>query len=96
MAERLFQLQLCRSPCGERGLKLSCLSGIQYLPQGRSPCGERGLKYGNIGVTTTQQMRRSPCGERGLKSAELLKAIVNPCRSPCGERGLKLRGKHSQ
>ena len=35
--------QRCRSPCGERGLKLWLPSRARTLP-GRSPCGERGLK----------------------------------------------------
>ena len=35
---------LCRSPCGERGLK--CRYSLQALLSfGRSPCGERGLKF---------------------------------------------------
>ena len=34
----------CRSPCGERGLKLLAAGGSGW-PLGRSPCGERGLKY---------------------------------------------------
>ena len=37
--------ELCRSPCGERGLKWLAIS--EWLAErGRSPCGERGLKYG--------------------------------------------------
>ena len=34
----------CRSPCGERGLKL-VLWLARLLRMRRSPCGERGLKY---------------------------------------------------
>ena len=35
----------CRSPCGERGLKLSNALHLFVGFLGRSPCGERGLKY---------------------------------------------------
>ena len=34
----------CRSPCGERGLKLVLVGGQIAALAGRSPCGERGLK----------------------------------------------------
>ncbi len=37
------RLQVCRSPCGERGLKLSGARWHSGTPR-RSPCGERGLK----------------------------------------------------
>ena len=54
-----------RSPCGERGLKLSrspALSGARC----RSPCGERGLKSKPRKEEVPEKCR-SPCGERGLK-----------------------------
>ena len=54
-----------RSPCGERGLKLS----VWLHPQSqrcRSPCGERGLKCQD-GLQGVHHIGRSPCGERGLK-----------------------------
>ena len=35
---------LCRSPCGERGLKSVWWLHRCYHARGRSPCGERGLK----------------------------------------------------
>ena len=35
----------CRSPCGERGLKLLYARAEGHEKEGRSPCGERGLKY---------------------------------------------------
>ena len=35
--------ELCRSPCGERGLKF-CVYYKRTPPKGRSLCGERGLK----------------------------------------------------
>ena len=37
--------ELCRSPCGERGLKYDALTIAGGDPAGRSPCGERGLKF---------------------------------------------------
>ncbi len=36
-------IRLCRSPCGERGLKYQS-SAKNHHNNGRSPCGERGLK----------------------------------------------------
>ena len=48
----------CRSPCGERGLKLGVLP--ELLSAGsRSPCGERGLKLVD-GVTGIQQDAVAP------------------------------------
>ena len=36
---------LCRSPCGERGLKFAVFNLCKHRCNGRSPCGERGLKF---------------------------------------------------
>ena len=35
---------LCRSPCGERGLKCVDAWAVSETVDSRSPCGERGLK----------------------------------------------------
>ena len=40
-----YMPQLCRSPCGERGLKLTMKIWEHHVAS-RSPCGERGLKSG--------------------------------------------------
>ena len=79
---------LCRSPHGERGLKL-----YHYIYQnkklfGRSPHGERGLKF-NATVAANPYIGRSPHGERGLKSLEEYHHHIRLSRSPHGERGLK-------
>ena len=58
-------LATCRSPCGERGLKL-CRTFLFSTRLGRSPCGERGLKSWLRG-NGAETICRSPCGERGLK-----------------------------
>ena len=55
-----------RSPCGERGLKLTFSSTFADL-LGRSPCGERGLKSSAQCGCCRGRCGRSPCGERGLK-----------------------------
>ena len=64
-AARITGRAMCRSPCGERGLK-SCAVGTFDLDAGRSPCGERGLKL-RANAVRSPCSRRSPCGERGLK-----------------------------
>ena len=50
----------CRSPCGERGLKLHSLVEVHGTDR-RSPCGERGLKslayVGNRYATTSLPVR---------------------------------------
>ena len=56
---------VCRSPCGERGLKSSLIETLVSAIC-RSPCGERGLKY-QIALLMRVCAGRSPCGERGLK-----------------------------
>ena len=71
----------CRSPYGERGLKLRCTFDFVKSNR-RSPYGERGLKFlpwfGFLGG-----LGRSPYGERGLKyhgldsrRAELVVALL--------------------
>ena len=55
--------RLCRSPCGERGLKYNhylFLSGALC----RSPCGERGLKY--MGV---MRVKPKPCPSLPVRGA---------------------------
>ena len=63
---RFRNARSCRSPCGERGLKLRHKFRAQ-VGGSRSPCGERGLKSSERYVEHGR-LRRSPCGERGLKS----------------------------
>ena len=63
----MLSIPFCRSPCGERGLKLPVSAGSASGTR-RSPCGERGLKF-FVRVTEVETVDgRSPCGERGLKS----------------------------
>ena len=57
---------ICRSPHGERGLKLSHLLESICLTSSRSPHGERGLKS-FVKFTELGNISRSPHGERGLK-----------------------------
>ena len=90
-AARITGRAMCRSPCGERGLK-SCAVGTFDLDAGRSPCGERGLKLDGAQPTAPAELRRSPCGERGLKfKGACPKTSRHFGRSPCGERGLKYK-----
>ena len=79
---------LCRSPHGERGLKLSYLINWQHKQFCRSPHGERGLKYA-LADQIAARGGRSPHGERGLKLEVLKGHICQISRSPHGERGLK-------
>ena len=88
LLETFDSLLHCRSPCGERGLKLLA-AGVLCWRLGRSPCGERGLKYPRLALDILQR-RRSPCGERGLKYRDAGgNRRKRNRRSPCGERGLK-------
>ena len=81
----------CRSPRGERGLKLA-RSSICFHHLCRSPRGERGLKL-LCPRRTDRSQGRSPRGERGLKSCPPdTDTQEEPRRSPRGERGLKLLG----
>ena len=56
----------CRSPHGERGLKLLLVAELVGDRAGRSPHGERGLKF-QIMEINEPAAGRSPHGERGLK-----------------------------
>ena len=58
--------QLCRSPCGERGLKwFFCKSGAV----GGLSLPVRGawIEIGYSAIIMVRWICRSPCGERGLK-----------------------------
>ena len=84
-------MRRCRSPCGERGLKL--LHGVLlFRACGRSPCGERGLKswsWLSLPVVV------SSLPVRGAWIEMPFRRLVRPPRggrSPCGERGLKCGG----
>ena len=81
--------EVCRSPCGERGLKSIC----RISPPGNStslPVRGAWVEMCRSGWRSIAIRRRSPCGERGLKSAVAPSSAPNRRRSPCGERGLKL------
>ena len=58
----------CRSPQGERGLKLA-MAAEEGSIERRSPQGERGLKFQLPVATLVYSGGRSPQGERGLKLA---------------------------
>ena len=90
LIDRIVTLR-CRSPCGERGLKLICQDLFNYSEICRSPCGERGLKSNKIPVCV-----RVPASlpVRGAwieisTFGTYLQGYMG--RSPCGERGLKYR-----
>ena len=78
----------CRSPHGERGLKLIRAGTDHHLQRSRSPHGERGLKYSRFQLCNSRACR-SPHGERGLKSSPDVFQYNPFSRSPHGERGLK-------
>ena len=78
-----------RSPCGERGLKFSCIDFSRYsllsLPV-------RGAWIEMLGVIRSLFMVRSSLPVRGAWieiTLERYWKTYNHCRSPCGERGLK-------
>ena len=79
---------MCRSPHGERGLKLAC-RGADGRMDGRSPHGERGLKYG----TYIHAARSRPSLSSWRAWIEIMRFAlswsVSYSRSPHGERGLK-------
>ena len=83
-----LQGALCRSPCGERGLK-SVIFSMPFLQLLSLPVRGAWIEI----VMETQEFQkmsgRSPCGERGLKSSAARTTRLTRCRSPCGERGLK-------
>ncbi len=62
----------CRSPHGERGLKLDFVALDCETTGSRSPHGERGLKSPYPISSANSSSRRSPHGERGLK-CEMMK-----------------------
>ena len=64
---------ICRSPRGERGLKLSAICQ-RILKISRSPRGERGLKFERVKSAGYTPVRRSPRGERGLKYITYLRS----------------------
>ena len=74
----------CRSPCGERGLKLT-VKAPTLSEDGRSPCGERGLKF--VALPNPFSLSRS-LPVRGAWIEIVLRA--NTVRSPC--RSLPVRG----
>ena len=65
-----MQLEISRSPQGERGLK-PVARGAQGGHPGRSPQGERGLKRFYVCRRLRPPCCRSPQGERGLKLEEV-------------------------
>ena len=88
-----LQGALCRSPCGERGLK--------YAGRGHGQRRQRSLPvrgaWVEIAATvqrSSSDVRRSPCGERGLKFRLPWASAGCGRRSPCGERGLKFLRKY--
>ena len=87
--QEVFVQFCCRSPHGERGLKLE-LSQERIVGLRRSPHGERGLKYAAGGPASRIGVCRSPHGERGLKFRCRRRRCGRCGRSPHGERGLKL------
>ena len=86
---------LCRSPYGERGLKLA-RSGVWAESFGRSPYGERGLKWVGslacIGLRVSLSLRRA-----WIEIAYSVPRSWQACgRSPYGERGLKCVHRHHE
>ena len=57
---------ICRSPHGERELKLPC-GHAAIAERGRSPHGERELKFAIANLIFKRIVSRSPHGERELK-----------------------------
>ena len=84
----IFGYFCCRSPYGERGLKLNLKVHCPEL-ESRSPYGERGLKCLWVMRHGGPVFRRSPYGERGLKYFCQKSETGGRSRSPYGERGLK-------
>ena len=79
----------CRSPRGERGLKLQPAESAGTETVRRSPRGERGLKSkGDEGIRR-QGASLPPRGAWIEIRGHLLLVQIIPRRSPRGERGLK-------
>ena len=80
-------IKFCRSPYGERGLKLP-RRACPGLRCGRSPYGERGLKLVEDGAgvlaSVSLSLRRA-----WIEIAPPRATSGRTCRSPYGERGLK-------
>ena len=57
---------LCRSPCGERGLKWGW-AGACALALASLPVRGAWIEMSRTTFPVKPYMRRSPCGERGLK-----------------------------
>ena len=84
--------RICRSPYGERGLKLR--TNHEYHHRESSLSLRRA--WIEIASSSTRRIRyrpsRSPYGERGLKfDGDLTELAGGAGRSPYGERGLKYR-----
>ena len=79
---------MCRSPCGERGLKLFDLVGYD-VNETSLPVRGAWIEIQEPSGGHPEWHSRSPCGERGLKFENAEDAIRETSRSPCGERGLK-------
>ena len=79
----------CRSPCGERGLKLLYAECPEDFAARRSPCGERGLKFYHDTFAKDSKLSL-PVRGAWIEISRSLFARKQRCgRSPCGERGLK-------
>ena len=60
------EIQACRSPCGERGLKY--YAGVWYIPERASlPVRGAWVEMTKRLLLPVKAQGRSPCGERGLK-----------------------------
>ena len=88
MRKYIFVHTCCRSPHGERGLKLDGVAGVAGL--GRSlPTRGAWIEISRSFGSPPLPPGRSPHGERGLKFLCAHKALRDGGRSPHGERGLK-------
>ena len=83
----------CRSPCGERGLKLLYARAARHGKAASLP-----VRGAWIEISSNQTRRRSSSLSLPVRGAwiEMSPAggvgVLCSCRSPCGERGLKYRG----
>ena len=85
-----FAILVCRSPRGERGLKLD-FKELSEIVEWSLPAWGAWIETPTCVPILTQPPRRSPRGERGLKQFLCLIHHRDVCRSPRGERGLKLQ-----